>query len=93
MMNDFKEKSKDIVAYLLTCEDIKFQGTQPEGDVLYFIFPPADKAQRYADQFLAKQTEPIQPKDYAEAQQTVTDLIWRWRKQRDVHGGSYGNNQ
>lgn len=92
-MNDFKEKSKDVVAYLLICEDIKFQGTRPEGDVLYFIFTPTDKAQHYADQFLAKQTEPIQPKDYAEAQQTVTDLIWRWRKSRDVNGGNYGNNR
>ena len=89
-MKYYKEKDKDIAAFFLICKNLKFQGTEPVDDILYFLFSPLEKAEQLANLFLAKQTDPVQPKDYAEAQETITELIWKWRKQRDLrNGGSY----
>lgn len=90
-MENYREKDKSIAAFLLTCKNLKFQGTWPDGEVLFFLFSPEAKAKRQAELFFAKQAKPIQPKDYAEAQQTITDLIWRWRKAKD--GGIYYGRQ
>jgi len=90
-MEKYSEKDKSIAAFLLICKNLKFQGTQPNGEVLLFLFSPANEAKRQAELFYAKQAEPIQPKDYAEAQQTIIDLIWRWRKSKD--GGIYYGRQ
>lgn len=91
-MNNYKEKDKGISAYLLLCKDLRFEGTEPEGDVLYFLFSPNELARQQAELYIAKRTDPIQPKDYAEANQTINDLIWRWRKSRDGSNGgmNYG---
>lgn len=82
-MNEYQESDKSIIAFLLTRKDVQFLGTSPLGNVLYFRFQPPELAKKLSELFYAKQVEPIQPKDYAEAQQTVTDIIWRWRKSRD----------
>lgn len=90
-MENYKEKDRFIAAFLLTLKNIKFQGVEPVGDILYFLFSPEKDASKQASLFFARQAEPVQPKDYAEAQQTVINLIWRWRKQRDENGGNnYG---
>ena len=90
-MNDYyREKDKTVSAYLLICKDIRFEGTSPVGEILYFNFSPKERAKKHAEQFISKQATLIQPKEYAEASQTITDLIWRWRHSRD--GGNYGRN-
>jgi len=90
-MENYREKDKNIAAFLLLCEEIKFLGTHPEFNTLYFIFTPSDKASRLVDLYIAKQAPLIQPKDFAEASETILDLIWRWRKSRDGNGGQgYG---
>lgn len=89
-MEIHREKDKSIAAYLLISKDVKFLGTEGAGDVLYFKFSPADIAYARAEQFLAKQADLVQPKDFADASTTVIDLIWRWRKEKDVkNGGMY----
>lgn len=85
-MKNYREKDKNIAAFLLLCKDISFEGTEASGDTLYFTFTPLEKATRQVELYMAKQAEPVQPKECAESHQTILDLIWRWRKSRD--GGS-----
>lgn len=83
MMDKYLEQDKPTVAYLFTRKDLTFIGTQAQGDVLYFIFSPKNLASNYAQLFLTKRAELIQPKDFADAQRTIVDIIWKWRKSRD----------
>lgn len=88
-MENYKEKDKNIAAFLLLCKKIKFLGTEADFNTLYFIFTPIAEASRLVELYISKQAKPVQPKDLAEANETILDLIWRWRKSRDG-GQSYG---
>ena len=88
-MDEHKENSKEIAAYLLLCDDLTFEGTEGRGDILYFIFTPSSKAKAYADKYILGSCKPIQPKSYSDSQQRITEIIWRWRKQKDLLRSQY----
>lgn len=83
----YQEIDKKTAAYLLLCSDLVFEGTNPSGDLLIFEFSPEEVARRRSEQYISRKAEPIQPKDYAEAEETITNLIWKWRKEKDLANG------
>ena len=88
-MKDYEEKDKGIATYLMTRKDVRFEGTEAVGDLLYFKFSPFDLAQKYADQYQALKAEPVQPKAFADAALIIKNMIWKWRNGKDVNGGNY----
>ena len=80
----YKSRDKGIAAFLLTLKDITYEGCEGEDEILFFLFSPNDLASKYATQYLTKSCNPIQPKDFYEASETITNFIWDWRHKKDA---------
>ena len=79
-MNDyFITKDKQITPYLLTKQEITFQGIKKIGFSIYFFFSPKDQAQLLANQFVTHRAGPVDPKTLLEAVETYRDFIFEMK--------------
>jgi hypothetical protein len=82
MIDYYETKDKQITPYLLTCPNLKFQGTHLIGDIIYFLFSPKEKAQELAYKFITHQTQAVDPKVLLEAVETYRDIVFEMKEKR-----------
>lgn len=75
-MEKHKERDKNLASYLLTQTDLTYNGTETdERGIVYFIFSPADLAEKHISAYFAKSCPAIQPKILFDSQKEVLDAI------------------
>ncbi|MFC1727613.1 hypothetical protein ACFL0Y_03770 [Patescibacteria group bacterium] len=79
-MEKFESKDKQVVPFLLTQPKVKFLGTRLDGSILYFQFSPPDKCQKLANDFMARQAPPVDPKTLLDAVDSFRDRIFEFRE-------------
>ena len=77
---NYKETDKLRASYLLTCKNVKFEGTEVVDGLLYFLFSPVKVAENQITLMLMKQSELIQPGVLLDALENVNQVIWNFRK-------------
>lgn len=82
----YRESNKEIAAYLSLLPEITFEGTESRGDYLSFLFSPSNLASQKASDYFSKKAEPVQPKDLIDAVDGMTDLVMRFKRQRNEGG-------
>ena len=81
-----KESDKYISAYLLGCPEVRFEGTESDGQTLLFLFSDPDKCKVLISRYVALQTEAIQPKKLFDSLEACNQLIWKHRNERTAKG-------
>lgn len=86
MENEFESKDKQIVPFLLTLPDIKFEGTRATESIIYFRFTPFILCQRLVNDFACRKAPLVQPKDLLDAVETFRDMVFEMKEKRRNDG-------
>ena len=73
----YKEKDKNISIFLLACEEINFCGTEADGQTIFFLFSPKEKAVGLVRLYYSKREPHIPAKTLLEAVDNFRTILFR----------------
>ncbi len=72
----YRTRDLSLAAFLFSTKDLSLCGTEKEGREVYFLFTPADKAEKLTQLYWSDKAPSVQPRLLFQSLRSLKDLIF-----------------
>lgn len=83
----YQERDKNLATFLLACEEISFCGTESDGQTIYFLFSPKERAIGLVNLYYSKNEPRIPAKTLLESVDNFRTILFRAKYEMSNDGG------